>query len=87
MAYPKDQCEGPSNLFLMHISDINYESADSTVSCFADNTRILLGINHEEDTQMLQNDAYKLYKWADTNNMISSMPTSLNLCDMEKNRK
>ena len=23
----------------------------------------------EEDTQILQNDLYKLYKWADTNNM------------------
>ena len=56
-------------LFLIHISDINYEIADSTVSCFADNTRILPGIKNEEDTQMLQNDLHKLYKWADTNNM------------------
>ena len=38
----------------MHISDENYEIADSTVSCFADDTRILLGIKDEEDTQMLQ---------------------------------
>ena len=30
------------HLFLIHISDINYEIADSTVSCFADDTRILL---------------------------------------------
>ena len=37
-----------------------------TVSCFADDTRILLGIKDEEDTQMLQNDLHKLYKWADT---------------------
>ena len=43
-------------LCLIHISDINYEIADSTVSCFADDTRILLGIKNEEDTQMLQND-------------------------------
>ena len=57
-------------LFLIHISDINYEIADSTVSCFADDTRILLGIKDEQDTQMLQNDLQKLlYKWADTNNM------------------
>ena len=35
----------------------------------ADDTRILLGIKDEEDTQMLQNDLHKLYKWADTNNM------------------
>ena len=53
-------------LFLIHI---NYEIADTTVSCFTDDTRILLGIKDEEDTQMLQNDLHKLYKWADTNNM------------------
>ena len=45
--------------------DYNYEIADSTVSCFADDTLILLGIKDEEDTQMLQNDLHKLYKWAD----------------------
>ena len=56
-------------LFLIHISDMNYEIANSTVSCFADDTRILLGIKDEEDTQMLQNDLLKLYKWADTKNM------------------
>ena len=56
-------------LFLIHISDINYEIAVSTVSCFADDTRIPLGIKDEEDTQMLQNDLHKLYKWADANNM------------------
>ena len=42
---------------------------DSTVSFFTDVTRTLLGIKDEEDTQMLQNDLHKLYKWADTNNM------------------
>ena len=36
---------------------------------FSDDTRILLGIKDEKDTQMLQNNLYKLYKWADTNNM------------------
>ena len=45
-------------LFKIHISV-------STVPCFADDTRILLGIKDEEDTQMLQNDLHKLYKWAD----------------------
>ena len=37
-------------IFLIHISDINYKIADSTVSCFADDTRILLRIKDEEDT-------------------------------------
>ena len=49
-------------LFLIHIFDLNYEIAYSTVSCFADDTRILPGIKDEEDTQMLQNDLHKLYK-------------------------
>ena len=73
-------------LFIIHISDINYEIADSTVSCFADYTRILLGIKDEEDTQMLQNDLHKLYKWADTNNMKLNAD-KFNFCDVEKNRK
>ena len=58
---PRETVLGPL-LFLKHISDINYEIADSTVSCFADDTRILLGIKDEEDTQMLQNNLHKLYK-------------------------
>ena len=31
--------------------------------------KILLGIKDEEDTQMLQNNLHKLYKWTDINNM------------------
>ena len=31
--------------------------------------QILLGIKDKEDAQMLQNDLYKLYKWAGTNNI------------------
>ena len=45
---------GP-RVFLIHISDINNEITDSTVSYFPDVTRIFLGIKDEEDTQMLQN--------------------------------
>ena len=65
---PQGSVLGPF-LFLIHISDINFEIVDSTVSCFADDTRILLEIKYEEDTQMLQNDLHKLYKQAYTNNM------------------
>ena len=55
--------------FLIHISDINYKIADSTVSCFVNDIRILQEIKDKEDTEMLQKDLHKLYKWADTNNM------------------
>ena len=65
---PQGSVLGPL-LFKIHMSDINYEIADSTVSCFADDTRILLGTKDEEDTQMLQNDLHMLYKCTDTNNM------------------
>ena len=58
-----------SLLFLIHISDINYEIADSVVSGFADDTRIHLGIKDEGDSQMLQNDLHKQYIWADINNV------------------
>ena len=65
---PQESVLGPV-LFLIHISDVNYEIANSKVSCFTDDTRILLGIKDEEDTHMLQYDLHKLNKWADTNNM------------------
>ena len=48
---PQGSVLGPL-IFLIHISDINYEIVDSTVSCFADDTRILLGIKKEEVTQI-----------------------------------
>ena len=48
---PQGSVFGPLQ-FLIYISDINYEIADSTVSWFADD--ILLIIKDEEDTQILQ---------------------------------
>ena len=65
---PQGSMFGPL-LFLINMSDKNYEIVDSTVSCFADDTRILLGIKNQEDTQMLQSDLQKLYEWADANKM------------------
>ena len=56
-------------LFLIHISVINTEITDSTVSRFAYDTRTLLGIKDEEDTRMLQKDLRQLYIWAHRNNM------------------
>ena len=60
---PQGSVLGPL-LFLIHISDINYEIADS-----ADSTGIHVWRKDEEDTQMLQNYLHKLHKWVDTNNM------------------
>ena len=74
-------------LFLIHISDINYEIADSTVSCFANDTRIILGIKYDDDTQMLQNDIHKLYKCADTNNMKFNANKFQLLCGKEQKIK
>ena len=54
---PQGSVLGPL-ILLIHISDINYEIADSTVSCFADDTRILLGIKDEEERKMIQNDLH-----------------------------
>ena len=47
---------------LIHISDINNEIANSTVSCFADDTRNLLEIKYEKDSQMLQNYWERLHE-------------------------
>ena len=82
---PQESVLGPLQ-FLIHISDINYEIADSTVSCFADDTRTLLGIKVEEDTQMQQNHLHKRYKWADTNDMKFNA-NKFQLCDIENSRK
>ena len=44
----------------------------STVSCFADVTRILLGTKDEEVTQLLQNDLHKPNKYVETNMKFNS---------------
>ena len=48
-------------LFPIHISDIDKEISDSTVSYFADDTQILRGTRDEKDTQMIQKDLHNLY--------------------------
>ena len=65
---PQGTVLGPT-LFLILINDINY-NVDSEVSLFADDTRVLKGVQSTEDTDELQKDLEKLYCWQKENNML-----------------
>ena len=73
-------------LLLIHIYDINYKIMDSTVSLFAYETWIILGIKDEEDNQT-QPRRYKMIYINRISGQIltiwSSIPTSSNFCDMK----
>ena len=66
---PQGSVLGPL-LFLIHIGDIDEEiSNNSTISCFADDTRIMRKITQDTDCQLLQEDLNSIYGWADKNKM------------------
>ena len=66
---PQGSVLGPL-LFLLHIGDIDNEIRNnSTISCFADDTRIMRRITQDSDCQLLQDDLNSIYKWADDNKM------------------
>ena len=65
---PQGSVLGPL-LFLIHIHDIDSNITNSTITSFADDTRITKMINTDEDVALLQNDLKRIYEWADTNNM------------------
>ena len=65
---PKGTVLGPT-LFLILINDINY-NVDSEVSLFADDTRVLKGVQSTGDTDELQKDLENLYCWQQENNML-----------------
>ena len=56
-------------LFLILISDININTRHSTVSSFADDTKLSMTINSHEDTALLQADVDAVFEWTRLNNM------------------
>ncbi|KAK3861087.1 hypothetical protein Pcinc_032914 [Petrolisthes cinctipes] len=61
---------GPDHIpaiFLKRCADSNI--TNSTVTSFADDTRITKVINTNEDAVLLQNDLEEIYEWANINNM------------------
>lgn len=65
---PQGSVLGPL-LFLIHIHDIDHNITHSTVTSFADDTRISKTINNQDDAVLLQKDLDTIYQWAATNNM------------------
>ena len=66
---PQGSVIGPL-LFLILLEDINKETKFSTISSFADDTRVLSGIRTKEDVSNLQNDLDTVYRWAQDNNAV-----------------
>ena len=64
---PQGTVLGPV-LFLILINDID-ANIESTISLFADDTRIARKVNIEEDVESLQADLERLYNWQEVNNM------------------
>ena len=65
---PQGTVLGPI-LFLVFVSDVDGGLQHASASSFADDTRILMKIETNSDTQNLQNDLNTVYKWAENNNM------------------
>ena len=62
---PQGTVLGPC-LFLIHLMDISANtSAGTSVSSFADDTRLLRGIQDEHDCELLQDDLDHIYSWAE----------------------
>ena len=65
---PQGSCLGPI-LFLIFISDIDKNTGGSTVSSFADDTKVSQVINLVQDCNDLQLSLNQIYNWSNTNNM------------------
>jgi hypothetical protein len=66
---PQGSVLGPL-LFLILLSDIDNNVTNSTITSFADDTRITGKISNGNDVQQLQQDLSTVSNWAETNNML-----------------
>ena len=67
---PQGTVLGPC-LFLIHLLGIAHNlSSQTVVSSFADDTRLVRGVETEEDCESLQEDLDKLYTWGDEIGMV-----------------
>ncbi len=57
-------------LFLILIGDIDTYTTHSTVSSFADDTKISMDITSKANTENLQSDVNEIFRWAKENNML-----------------
>ena len=92
---PQGSILGPL-LFVIFINDIDLEVNKSTVSCYADDSKVGLQIVSTEDRSFLQADLSSLYNWTDNNLMkfnedklefirFSKKAASDSLCYVSKN--
>ena len=65
---PQGSVLGPI-LFLILMIDITKDIVHALLSSFADDTKVLKGINSAADETLLQNDLHLIYEWAERNNM------------------
>ena len=65
---PQGSVLGPL-IFLVLIGDIDKEVVQAFLSSFADDTRVGLGIESDDDVDLLQQDLERVFAWSETNNM------------------
>ena len=65
---PQGTVLGPL-LFLIFIADIDETVVTATVSMFADDTKLLMALSSQEETEDMQRDLNNTLQWASENNM------------------
>ena len=56
--------------FLIMINDLPDSVLNSTVSIFADDTRVTKVIENKDDIETLQDDINRVYEWQHENNLL-----------------